>query len=107
VIPALPAATVTVKLSDVNTPISAQIGETIEIQLPFGLRWAGPTITGDGLSLQTPAGYASPDIGMCLWRFTALRAGISHLTFSAMALCVKGQLCPQYVLAVSFTIVVK
>src|SRR5450759_1959163 len=98
VTPATLAANVTVKLSDANTPITTHVGEVIEIQLPFGLRWTGPTISGGGLSLQTPAGYASPAMGMCLWRFNALSAGTTRLTFSAMALCVKGQVCPQYVL---------
>jgi hypothetical protein len=74
VTPAPPAANVTVKLSDANTPITARVGEVIEIQLPFGLRWTGPTISGGGLSLQTPAGYASPAMGMCLWRLNALSA---------------------------------
>ncbi len=107
VTPEPPAAQVTVTLSDANRALMAHVGDVIEIQLPFGLRWAGPTISGVGLQLQTPAGYASPSKGMCIWRLNAIQAGTTVLTFSAMALCTDGQLCPQYVLAVRFTMVVK
>jgi hypothetical protein len=107
VAPTQPAANVTVKLSDANTTITVPVGDVLEVQLPFGLRWTGPTISGSGLQLQTPAGYASTATGMCIWRFHALRAGTTHLTFSARAICKPGQACPQFVLAVPFTVVVK
>jgi hypothetical protein len=107
VTPEPPAANVTVTLSDANRTRTAHVGDVIEIQLPFGLRWAGPVISGGGLQLQTPAGYASRSKGMCIWRLNALHAGTTGLTFSAMALCNDSHLCPQFVLAVPFTIVVK
>ena len=107
VTPTPPVANVTIKLSDTNAPVTAHVGDVIEIQLPFGLRWTGPTLSGGGLHMQTPAGYASTALGMCIWRFSALSVGTIHLTFFAMALCQKGQFCPHYVLAFLFTIVVK
>lgn len=107
VTPTPPAANVTIKLSDANATITVHVGDVIEVQLPFGLRWTGPAISGSGLQLQTPAGYASTATGMCIWRFHALRAGTTHLTFSARAICKPGQVCPQFVLAILFTIVVK
>jgi hypothetical protein len=107
VTPAPPAANVTVKMTDANTTITAHVGDVIEIQLPFGLRWTGPTTSGSALQLQTPAGYASTATGMCIWRFSASSAGTTHLTFFARALCQKDQFCPQYILAIPFTIVVK
>ncbi len=107
VTPAPEAANVTVKLSDANAPVTAHVGDVLEIQLPFGLRWTGPTLSGGGLHMQTPAGYASTALGMCIWRFSALGVGTIHLTFFARALCQKGQFCPHYVLAFPFTIVVK
>jgi len=100
-------ANVTIKLSDANAAVTARVGDVLEIQLPFGLRWTGPTISGGGLRVQTPAGYASAALGMCIWRFKALSAGTTHLTFFAMAICQNGQFCPQYVLALPFTIVVR
>jgi hypothetical protein len=107
VTPAPPAATVTVTLTSANTPVTAHVGDVIEIQLPFGLRWTGPTLAGGGLQLQAPAGYASTTTGMCIWRLRAWSAGTTRLTFFARALCKQGQLCPHYVLALPFTIVVK
>jgi len=107
VTPAPSTANVTIKLSDANAAVTAHVGDVLEIQLPFGLRWTGPTIPGGGLHLQTPAGYASTALGMCIWRFNTTSAGTTHLTFFARALCQKGQFCPQYVLAFPFTIVVK
>jgi len=44
---------------------------------------------------------------MCIWSFNTLSAGTTHLTFFAMAICQNGQFCPQYILALPFTIVVK
>ena len=107
VTPAPPAANVTVKMTDANTTVTAHIGDVIEIQLPFGLRWTGSTTSGGGLQLQTPAGYASTATGMCIWRFSASSAGTTHLTFFARAICQKDQYCPQFVLAIPITIVVK
>ncbi len=107
VTPEPPAANLTVKLSDANRTLTAHVGDVIEIQLPFGLRWTGPAISGGGLQLQTPAGYASLSMGMCIWRLSALHAGATHLTFSAMALCKDSHLCPQFVLIIPFAIVVK
>ena len=107
VTPAPPAANVTIKLPDANAAAMAHVGDVLEIQMPFGLRWTGPTMSGGGLQMQTPAGYASTALGMCIWRFSASRAGTTHLTFFARAMCQKDQFCPQYVLALPFTIVVK
>ena len=107
VTPTPPTANVTVKLTDANATVTAHVGDVLEIQLPFGLRWTGPTLSGGGLHVQTPAGYASTALGMCIWRLGAIGAGTTHLTFFARAICQKGQFCPHYVLAFPFTIVVK
>lgn len=72
VTPEPPAVNVTVTLSDANRTLTAHVGDVIEIHLPFGLRWTGPAISRGGLQLQTPAGYASPSKGMCIWRLHAL-----------------------------------
>lgn len=107
VTPEPPAANVTVTLSDANRTLTAHIGDVIEIQLPFGLRWTGPSMAGAGLQLQTPAGYASLSKGMCIWRLNASQVGTTALMYSASAICTAGQTCPKFVLAFSFTIQVK
>jgi len=98
---------VTVQLKNSNSTITAHNGDLIEIRLPFGQQWNGPTTSQGRLQLQTPAGYALSSDKVCIWRFIAQGTGTTQLTFSAKAICQKGQLCPQYILNVPFTINVK
>ena len=98
---------VTVLLKNSNSTITAHNGDLIEVRLPFGEQWSGPTTSQGELQLQTPAGYALNSDKVCIWRFIAQGSGTTQLTFSAKAICQKGQLCPQYILNVPFTIDVK
>jgi hypothetical protein len=98
---------VTVVLKNSNSTITAHNGDLIEVRLPFGQQWSGPTISEGGLQLQNPAGYALSSDKVCIWRFVAQGSGTTQLMFSAKAICLKGQLCPQYILNVPFTIDVK
>lgn len=99
-----PDVTITATTSDT---VTAHNGNLIEVRLPFGQRWSGPTTSQGILQLQQPVGYASQTDKVCIWRFIAQGTGTQTLTFSARAICQKGQLCPQYVLNRQFTIVVK
>ena len=98
---------VTIKLTDANTTVNAHTGDVIEVHLPFGQQWSGPASTPSILQLQTPSGYALKTAKVCVWRFIAQGTGTAKIAFSAKAICKSGQLCPQYVLAVPFTIDVK
>lgn len=100
-------ANVVLKPSNSSTTISAHMGDVIEIQLPFGQFWSGPTASQGVLQLETPAGYASGTANSCIWRFTAQGAGITQLNFYGRAICKKGEMCPQYIMSVPFTINVK
>jgi hypothetical protein len=100
-------ANVVLKPSNSNTAVNAHQGDLIEIELPFGQMWNGPTTSQGVLQLQTPFGYASQTANSCIWRFTAQGAGTSQLSFFGKAMCHKGQMCPQYVVSVPFTIQVK
>jgi hypothetical protein len=97
----------TIKLTDSNMMINAHTGDVIEVHLPFGEQWSGPTASPGVLQLQTPSGYAFKTGKVCVWRFTAQSSGTAKISFSARAICKKGELCPQYVLVVPFTIDVK
>ena len=101
------AANVVLKTSTSNTAVTAHQGDVIEIQLPFGQLWNGPTTSQGVLQLQTPYGYASQTANSCIWRFTAQGTGTTQLNFYGRAMCKKGQLCPQYVISVPFSIHVK
>ena len=101
---ASPPANVVLKTSNSNTMVTAHLGDVIEIQLPFGQLWNGPTASQGALQLQTPYGYPSQTASSCIWRFTVQGTGTTQLNFYGRAICKKGQLCPQYVVSVPFSI---
>lgn len=100
-------ANVVLKASNSNTAVTARLGDMIEVQLPFGQMWNGPTTSQGVLQLQTPYGFASQTTKSCIWLFKAQAVGTSQLSFYGKAMCHKGQMCAQYVLSVPFTIQVK
>ncbi|HEU5375424.1 MAG TPA: hypothetical protein VFV38_08300 [Ktedonobacteraceae bacterium] len=102
------AASLVLKGTNSNSTVSAKKGDTIEIDLAFGHTWQGPLNASHGLlTMQNPSGYASPTAKACVWRFVASQTGTAQLSFSGRPLCEKDQLCPQYVMAVDFTINIK
>ncbi len=101
------AANVTVLPSQANSTISAHTGDVIEIRLPFGSKWSGPTASQGILELQTPVGYAMKTQSACVWQFVAKGTGTVQLAFQKQALCQPGQLCPQFIMNVPFTIQVQ
>jgi hypothetical protein len=94
-------------MANSNSTATAHTGDLIEVQLPFGHQWSGPTTSQGTLELQSPSGYASPTLKMCVWQFIAQGTGASQLRFTGRPICAAGQLCPQYILNVPFTIEVK
>lgn len=101
-----PAARI-IQLKDTNTVITVSNGATIEVQLPFGQKWLGPTSKQGPLVEQQPAGYASKNVNACVWRFVAKATGTAQLEFNGMALCQHSKACPMYIMAVPFTIKVQ
>ncbi len=102
--PAPPAADVTVQPKQGTTPITAHQGEVIEVQMPFGLVWEGPTTSQGPLQLQSPYGYAWKPSDACIWRFLAQGTGTVELPFSGMAICQRNLHCVPSVTEASFTI---
>ncbi len=100
-------AKIVLKQSDSNTTITAHVGDVVEIDLPFGQAWTGPTTSQGELQLQTPAGYALTASKVCVWRFTAQSAGTTQVAFLGKAICQKGQMCPLYIMRIPYTIVIK
>ena len=100
-------AKIVLKQSDSNSTITAHVGDVVEIDLPFGQTWTGPTASQGELQLQGPAGYAVTASKMCVWRFTAQSAGTTQVEFYGKAICQKGQMCPLYIMRIPYTIVVK
>lgn len=85
---------------------AAHVGDIIEVRVPFGSQWSGPTTSQGGLELQQPAGYAWPADQVCVWRFVAKKTGETNLSFSARALCKRGSMCPMYIRAMPLTVTV-
>jgi hypothetical protein len=100
-------ANVVVKVAQMNQTIPVRNGDVIEVQLPFGHRWTGPTTSQGILQIQGPAGYASQSAGACIWRFVAKGTGAAQLVFHSQALCQGGQVCPMYITSMPFEFNVK
>lgn len=100
-------ANVVLKPANSNGVATARVGDVVEVDLPFGHAWTGPTASQGELQLQPPAGYALTPTKVCVWRFTAMSAGTTELNFYGKAICKKGELCPQYILNLPYKIVVK
>ena len=101
------SANITIQPSQANSTVLAHTGDIIEIRLPFNSKWSGPTTSQGILELQTPSGYASKTNSACIWRFVAMGTGTIELNYTRQALCKPGELCPQYIMNVPFTITVK
>jgi hypothetical protein len=97
-------ANVIIQRTDVNTTITAHVGDVIEIRLSFGEKWSGPESIPSNLQQQQPAGYTSTSDNACIWRFVALSAGAARLDFYMQALCPNGMLCPMFIADLPFTI---
>jgi len=100
-------AKIVLKQSDSNATVTAHVGDVVEIDLPFGQAWTGPTASQGELQLQGQAGYAITASKMCVWRFTAQSTGTTQVEFYGKAICQKGQMCPQYIMRIPYTIVIK
>jgi hypothetical protein len=100
-----PSANIVLTNTNSGTTITAKKGDTIEVNLPFGHTWQGPTnLSQNLLTTQGPAGYAFPSGKACVWRFLASSTGTAHLSFEGRPICKQGQACPMYIMAVPFTV---
>ena len=100
-------ANIVLKPSNSNSTVTAHVGDVVEIELPFGQAWTGPTTSQGELQLQGTAGSAVTSSKMCVWRFTAQSTGTTQVEFYGRAICQKGQMCPAYITRIPYTIVVK
>jgi hypothetical protein len=81
------APDITVGPQQGNRVINVRKGDLIEIRMPFGLVWQGPTTSQGVLQLQTPFGYAWKPSHACIWRFVARNSGSVAINFSGRAIC--------------------
>jgi hypothetical protein len=108
VVTSLPSrAQVAVTGEKFNATVNAHPGQVIEIRLPFGHKWTGPTSSQGKLELQQPAGFAWKADKVCIWRFVAKGTGTTNLMFHSQALCKPGEVCPMFITNVPITVKVK
>lgn len=100
-------ANVLIQLTNMDSTVTAHVGDIIEVRLPFGHKWGGPGTALHGLQLQPPAGYAWKADNVCIWRFVAKGTGTTQLLFQSQPLCKPGEMCPMYITAIPFTVVVR
>ena len=100
-------ANIVLKPSNSNSTVTAHVGDVVEIELPFGQAWTGPTTSQGELQLQGPAGSAVTASKVCIWRFTAQSTGTTQVEFYGRAICQKGQMCPAYITRIPYTIVIQ
>ena len=100
-------ASVLIQLTNMDSTVTAHVGDVIEVRLPFGHKWGGPGTALHGLELQQPAGYAWKAESVCIWRFVAKGTGTTQLFFQSQALCKPGEVCPMYITAIPFTVVIR
>lgn len=101
-------ANVTIRDTDINSTVAAHVGDTIEVRLPFGQKWSGPSSIPSNLQQQQPLGYALPSDNVCIWRFVAQSPGTAQLDFYSQALCLnKDEACPRFITKEPITIDVK
>ncbi|BCL82642.1 hypothetical protein ccbrp13_51070 [Ktedonobacteria bacterium brp13] len=99
-------ANVVVTPSGSMTTVHAHVGDVIEIHMPFGESWSGPSSSQGNLSLQQPSGYGLKSDKSCVWRFTAQSTGTTALQFNSRPICKAGQMCPMYIAVVPVTVAV-
>jgi hypothetical protein len=105
VVSTVPAAPdVTIQPKQAATTINIHKGNLLEVQMPFGVAWQGPTTSLGVLQLQEPAGYAWKQSNSCIWRFVAEQTGSVKLNFFGRAICKKVRLCVPSVEDTSFTV---
>lgn len=98
-------ANVVLTNKDTGKTVNISKGQTVEVRLEQGLNWSGPAkLASSVLELQGNAGAASASDHTCVWRFLAVGAGKTQLSFTGRPICKKGQMCPMYIIAVPFTI---
>jgi hypothetical protein len=100
-------ANVTVRpVSEGVKPVSITVGQIIEVQLPFGHRWALFPPGSSDLTVQSPAGYGDASVQSCIWRFQGAQAGSETLIFEEQPLCQSGMECPNYVTQIQIPVTV-
>ena len=90
-----------------NRSGSAHIGDMVQVRLPTTTKWSFTSAQPTGtLTATQPSGVLIHSVNACVWSFQAAAAGTATLSFIGQALCEPGKPCPNYRLAMNFTVTV-
>ena len=93
-----------------NTPDragSAHVGDVVQVRLPTSSKWSyAPAQSTGALSPTQPSGVLIHSLNSCVWSFKAAADGTQTLSFTGQAICMAGQPCADYRIALSFTVTV-
>ena len=105
VVSSVPAsASVIVRPGQGHTTFSTRPDTVVEVQMPFGIAWHNPAVTGEGLQPQSPSGYVSKTNNACIWHYLAKDTGTVKLTFFGSVLCKPNLHCALAEVIDEFTI---
>jgi len=86
---------------------SAHVGDIVQARLPTSSKWSyGPTQSSGALSPTQPSGVLIHALNSCVWSFKAVADGTQTLTFTGQPICKAGQPCPDYRIAMTFSVAI-
>ena len=83
---------------------TAHVGDLIVVELPATSRWQLAQAASASLQPAELQGVLDDSLNACVWSFRAQSVGASSLNFSGSAVCEGGQECPQFIIALDFTV---
>ena len=90
-----------------NRSGAAHVGDMVQVRLPTTTKWSFTSAQPTGtLTATQPSGALIHSVNACVWSFHAAAAGTATLSFIGQALCEPGKPCPNYRLAMNFTVTV-
>lgn len=86
---------------------SAHVGDIVQVRLPTSSKWSySPAQSSGALSPTQPSGVLIHSLDSCVWSFKAVADGTQTLAFTGQPICKPGQPCPDYRIAMTFTVTV-
>jgi hypothetical protein len=85
--PSPPTQVVSYPPTNMPVPVTLQVSESLEVDLPGIWRLSSPSMYAPVLTLEVPAGYTDASGTGCVWHFTAQQAGVVPLEFQGTRGC--------------------
>lgn len=90
-----------------NRSGSAHVGDMVQVRLPTTSKWTFDSSQPTGAMTSTqPSGVLIHSVNACVWSFQAATAATASLSFTGQAICEPGKPCPNYRIAMTFTVTI-